>query len=394
MIVLLKPVLLISGLTKSWLAKRCQAAALAGLLASGLVVLAAGMAPAAENWLTGEALQQALTQTAAVTWGNISARSAVESFAKAQRVAVMLDRRIDPDQKIELAFQDVPLQEALARIASRLRMGVTMLGPVAYFGPKATVERLRTVVALRSDEATHLPLATRLHWTQAKAWKWEKLSAPRELIADLGQENQVQIEGLEKISTDLWAAADLPPLTLPERLMVVLAQFDLTYEPSADGTSLRIVTMPDKPVIERSYAVTGTPQDVANQLRQMKMLADAQIDIAGKKVVVRGRQEDQDVVNDLLAGHTAHKTSVAEGKKVYTLRVEVAVGELLEALSKQMRVEIQIDKPAIAAAGISLEKKVQVDVKEVSADALLHAVLDPVGLTYVQHDKAIEVKPK
>ncbi len=59
-----------------------------------------------------------------------------------------------------------------------------------------------------------------------------------------------------------------------------------------------------------------------------------------------------------------------------------------------MGIEIAVDKPAIQAAGISLETKVRVDVKEVSADELLKAVLDPAGLTFARHENVVEVKPK
>jgi hypothetical protein len=358
-------------------------------------IFAEGWAHAAENvWLSGEALQQALTRKVGITWSNIPVRRALESLSKTQNLAVMLDRRVDPDQKIELVFDDVPLAEALERIASRLHVGVTLLGPVAYFGPKQTAQRLRTVAALRNEEAEHLPSAMRSRWLQARPWKWDMLSAPRDLLAELGRENGLQIDGLHQIPADLWAAADLPPLALPDRLTLVLAQFDLTYEPSADGTSLRLVPMPGKPVIEQTYPVSSLPHDVATQLQQNKLLDGAEIDVAGNKLIVRGRQEDQDVVHDLLAGRTAHRTKVAEGRKVYTLRVELPVGKLLDALGPKMGVELQLDRSAITAAGISLETKVQVDVKEVSADELLRAVLEPAGLTYVRHENIVEVKPK
>jgi hypothetical protein len=373
--------------------QRCAAWTLICLAAGGLG-LNGNQAVAAEGtWLTGAALHEALGQSMGLTWSNITVRQALASLSKTQRLAVMLDRRVDPDQKIELAFDHVPLQEALARIASRLQIGVTMLGPVAYFGPVSTVQRLRTVVALRNEEASRLPIAVRMRWTQAKPLKWEKLSSPRDLLADLGRQQGLELQGLEQIPADLWAAADLPPLTLPERLMIVLGQFDLTYQPATDGSSLRIVAMPTKPIIERSYAVK-MPQDVAAQLRQMKLLTDAEIEVAGSQLIVRGRQEDQDVVSEVLAGHTAHRISVAEGRKVYTLRVELPVGQLVNALGKQMGMEIQLDRPAIAAAGISLEKTVQVDVKDASSDELLQAVLKPAGLKYVQHDNTIEITPR
>jgi hypothetical protein len=75
-------------------------------------------------------------------------------------------------------------------------------------------------------------------------------------------------------------------------------------------------------------------------------------------------------------------------------RVDAPVSKLLETIRRQLNLEIQIDRPLIAAAGISLEKSVHVDVKDVTADQLLNAVLEPAGLTYERRGDVVEVKPK
>jgi hypothetical protein len=362
-----------------------------------IAVASAPIAFAAEStWLTGEPLKQALTQKIGITWSNIQLRQAIERLSQSRKVAIVLDRHVDPDQKIELKFDDVPLSEAFQRIASRLGMGTTMLGPVAYFGPKTTTERLRTVSALRNDDANRLPVAIRQHWTKLKPWRWEALTAPRDLITELAHESGIEIAGLQQIPADLWAAADLPPTSLSDRLTLILAQFDLTFEPAADGLSLRLLPLPEKPALERTYTVVGSPSDVVNNLRQQKLLSDADIRVAGNKIVVRGRQEDQETVNDLLAGRGARKTTVNEGRKVYTLRVPVdkPVGHLLDELGPALKLEIHVDRQAISTAGLSLDKLVQLDVKDVTADELLRAVLEPAGLTFHRRGDVIDVTPK
>jgi hypothetical protein len=375
---------------------RCAAMLLTGVLALRIGGFCNGAAWGAEtSLLTGDALQHALAQKIGITWSNITLRQALASVAKTQHIAVLLDRRVDPDQKVELTFENIPLEEALERIASRLKIGVTILDGVAYFGPPDITERLRTVATLRKEEVDHLPTLARTRWMQSKPWQWEILSTPRDLAAALAQENNLQIDGLAQIPHDLWPAADLPPLPLYDRWTLLLAPFDLTYELSADGNSLRLVPMPEHPTLVRSYSVSGAPQEIAAQLRLNKLLSSAEITVNGNKLQVRGRQEDQEVVRELLSGRTAKRTTVSEGRKVYTLRVELPVGELLEALSRQIGFELQLDRPAITAAGVSLEKqKVKVDVKDASADELLKAVLDPAGLTFVRHENVIEVKPK
>ena len=115
-------------------------------------------------------------------------------------MAVVLDRRVDPDQKIELAFSDVPLAEAFQRIASRLDVGTAMVGPVAYFGPKSTARRVATVAALANEAVLRLPSPARARWLQARAWKWEDLamSLPPEGL------------GLELRRTDQFSELQLP----------------------------------------------------------------------------------------------------------------------------------------------------------------------------------------
>ena len=297
-----------------------------------------------------------------VVWSNIPVRKAIEGLCESQKVAFLLDRRIDPDRKIELSLDNVTLAEGLQQIASRLGVGTTMLGPVAYFGPAETAARLRTVAALRRQDANKLPPNARTIWTQSRPWKWDDLSAPRDLLTALAAENKLQVEDMDSVPADLWAHADLPPLTLSEKLTLLLAQFDLTYELSADGKSIRLAPMPDKPTLDHLYQVAGSPEEPA-----------AKTSPSEKK---------------------SQHTVTTEGRKVYSLQVELPVGQLLQSLGPRMGLEINIDKAAIAAAEKSLDTKVKLDVKEAGEDELLRAVLEPAGLTFTRKDNVVDVKPK
>src|ERR1700683_2880409 len=101
---------------------RCIVTVVAFVLAAEFgPLLAAGPSNTAGNfWLEGESLHEALRNKVGIAWSNIPLRRALESLSKTQKLAVILDRRIDPDQKIELVCDDGPLREALERIASRL----------------------------------------------------------------------------------------------------------------------------------------------------------------------------------------------------------------------------------------------------------------------------------
>jgi hypothetical protein len=149
-------------------------------------------------------------------------------------------------------------------------------------------------------------------------------------------------------------------------------------------------------VIEHRYSAIGSVEDAAARLQQNKLLAAAEIKVDGEKLLVIGRQEDQEVVSQLLAGNPVRQTKITEGQKIYTLKLDepVAISKLLKAIATQTGLEIQVDQQSVAAAGISLEKRVGIDVKKVSADELLKAVLEPAGLTFTRNENQVQVKAK
>ena len=105
-----------------------------------LLAISSARSSAAETpkWLTGERLRNQLDQKVSVTWSGVPLRRALKSLSDSQHVAIMLDRRVDPEQKIELTLDDVTLDAALKSIALKMKIGVGQVGSVFYFGPEAT----------------------------------------------------------------------------------------------------------------------------------------------------------------------------------------------------------------------------------------------------------------
>jgi hypothetical protein len=377
--------------TRNRLFKRFNAAALAGWL----IFCISGAVNAGEtDWLTGESLRQSLDNEVAITWGNAPIQQALQRFSQSQRVAMFLDRRVDPGRKIELVVKNAPLRVALEQIASRLHSSTAMIGPVAYFGPSDAAKRVRTLVALRTMELAKLPPNSRASWQKLRPWKWENLAEPRDLLTSLSREIGVSLEGIQQIPHDLWPAADLPLMTMPERLTLILNQFDLTYELANQGKALRLVPAPNHPLLEQTYSVGKDVNQIVATMSGISLLQEAGIHVADGKLIVRGTAEEHDIVRDLLAGKTAKRVSAQEGRKLYTLRVELPVGKALKQLGDQLGLEVVIDQDAIAEAGISLDRKVKIDVKEATFDELFEALLTPANLTFVRNGDALIVKPK
>lgn len=349
-------------------------------------------------WLTGDKLRAQMEQKIGIDWGGTkgnSFRQAIASLASSQRVAILLDRRVDPDQKIELSLDDVTLEAALKLIAAKKQIGMAQVGSAIYLGPKATAEKLRTLAALRKDEALRLPSTARSRILQLRTMRWDELATPRDLLAALAAESHVQIQGTDRIPHDLWAAADLPPAGFVDRLTLLAGQFDLTFRFADDGQSVQLVEMPESPTIEHTYPLRGGLAQRGKEIEKKlaEALPTAKIEAAGDKLVVRGRAEDQDYVERYLSGRPAKQTAVTGEKKVYRLAIVMPVGPLIKTLGKKLELDVRIDEEAIKAAGLSLKTEVNVNVKDATADELLKAVLTPAGLAFDRRGNAIEVRP-
>ncbi|MEX2138490.1 MAG: STN domain-containing protein [Pirellulales bacterium] len=342
-------------------------------------------------WHSAEALRRQLEQPVSISWSGVPLRRAVQNLARSQRVAILLDRRVDPDQEIELAATDIPLEEALSRIAAKLNLGVSRVGPVMYLGPAPTAERLRTLVELRQQEFNRLSPSARAPLVAPKPCQWDMLSTPRELLAEAASDYGVQIESLADVPHDLWPAGELPPVELAERVSLIVAQFDLTFQVSPDGRMVRLMPMPARAVLEKSYPV-ATPAAAISRLKDV--LKSSELTASDRKIIVRGPAEEHEMVATLLSGKKVRRTTVAQGKTVYQLNIVMPVGRLLRELGPKLNLDIEIDEPAIQRAGLSLDKDVNVSVKDASEEQLLKAVLEPAGLTFQRAGRKLVVRPK
>jgi hypothetical protein len=347
-------------------------------------------------WQTGDKLRAQLDQEIGATWAGDPFRRALKRLARSQHVAILLDRRVDPDQKIELSFEDVRLEAALKLIASKQQVGTAQVGSVIYLGPTLTAEKIRTLAALRKAEALRLSAAVRSRFLQLRPMHWDDLATPRDLLSALATESHIEIQASDRIPHDLWAAADLPAGSFIDRLTLIACQFDLTFSIAKDGMSVRLVDIPESVEIERSYPLRGglaqRGKEIAKKLTES--LPSAKIELAAENLTVRGRAEDLDFVESYLSGRTTRQTTLTPGQTVYTFTsVNKPVGTLIKALGKKMSLDVQIDEDAIRAAGLSLTTEVKVDVNNATADEFLKAVLAPAGLTFERQGNTIEVRP-
>lgn len=331
------------------------AAAIAGMLALG------GDACAVEHgtWVAGPAVRQKLSEPANLLWSDIPLRQALSGLSQTYRVALLIDRRVDPGQKMKLARKGDSLGATLQAIADQRGLGVTLFGNVVYLGPVPTVERLHGLAALLERDVRRLPTTMKFKYHKVQKLAWEDLATPRDLLERLAEENGLAISGLESVPHDLWAAADLPALSLSDRLTLIAVQFDLAVRLSEDGKRILLSPMPD-----------NIPRTPDNKLRLTSATSPAK---------------------RLKPKPAASLETVGIGKIVIQRKPLDAV---LQELANRFNLELKIDREAIDAAGIALDQHVSLHEENTTIDRLFGKLLEQAKLAFRRHGRVVEIFPE
>lgn len=328
-------------------------------------------------------------------WSAAPLRQVIATISRSQRIAVLLDRRVDPDQTIDLAQSNVTAEQLLRHIAQDRGLGMTLLGPVVYLGPAEAALRLRTIALMRQEEARDLPGNSAMIFQRAEPLVWDDFATPRQILSRLATSAGIEISGLEQIPHDLWAGASLPPLTLVERLTLIAIQFDLTFRIGADGRSVVLVPVPPDVAIERRYPGGADPQRLAAQWSEL--LPGREIRVVGHEILVRGLVEDHERIGAVpkrVERHSPQRGSPGRSLTRFTVsHAQGPLDQLLDELARKLQLEVEIDREALRAAGISPTQVVSFHVENATLEELFEAVLAPAGCTFRRKGNRIEVIP-
>ncbi|MBX7167547.1 MAG: hypothetical protein K1X74_14550 [Pirellulales bacterium] len=341
--------------------------------------------------LTGTALGRRLQGTVSVKWSDVPLRQALAGISTAYHVAILLDRRIDPDQLVRYTAADQSLEAVLRSVAQDRGAAVARLADVLYLGPVATATRLRTIAAMNAEEVRQLAEAPRRAWQQRAEFSWSELAEPRPLIEQWAVAAQARLTGLEQLPLDLWPAFRAPPLTLADRVTLVAAEFDLRLVRAAGNDGLQLAPWPAEVAVERTFRAQQLSAERLERWLSDTPSATARRD--GDTVVVRALLEEL----ERLAGTSAppRRTARHEAAAVrhrFVVR-SMPLGRVLEELQTRLGWKFVYDAAALDRAGIKLTDPITVDVSEADDEQLLEAVCRPRGLEFKRAGAEITLQP-
>lgn len=339
----------------------------------------------------------------------------VEDLQRTQNIAIVLDRRIDPNQKVSLNVSGISIRDVISQIAQRTSNlesksnDVRIIGDTVVVGPKESLSKFRTLVHLRTEELRKLPnrsTRTLQEITDKETVHWNDLDRPIDVLEKLAAANFVKIANPQTMRHDLWRGGTMFNVNFIEAATCILLQYDLMFEWNNDATEITLLALPEAVgIIEKHRSRKVSPAEAVTiiQKRWPKLKAD----IVQSEVSVFATVEQQAVISELMrsgewpeaneakpANKANQPNTIPLAKRNISLRViRKPVSTVLATLIKS-GINIQYDPTALKTAGIDLSANIDLDVKNADIDELMSAICKPVGMKFRIEGEIIHLMPE
>ena len=212
-----------------------------------------------KQW-TGRRLTKALEIRQEVNVQEIQLREVLLRLQEQSGICIVVDRRIDPSQRLTLSTGRLSTDEVLRRLAAEIpNAGFSVNRAFVYIGPVATSQRLRTLCeSQRSMILDHRRQFDREIYRKlsgVRSLVWDELTSPRDIFFSLAADADLTVVNPDAVPYDLWHAGRVPAMPFAESATMLLCQFDLTFVIDAASAELTIVPMPEVVLLERRHRV-------------------------------------------------------------------------------------------------------------------------------------------
>lgn len=364
------------------------------------ILLCEGLFAAETPWRTGAKFQSELNAAFSATWRNVELREVLQRIGQDRQIAILLDRRVDPNATWTVEFTQPSLRGDFAELARKFHGDVSEAENVVYLGPIDSCRKLRTLIALRSEELSssesRISKDRQQRWRKPRSVTWSDLDSPREILHRLAQELDVTLKNPSRIEHDLWAGAVLPEVTGVEAISLILIQFHLTFQWQDHGAAIELVSIPESVRISRTYKFRGTSSE--KTLTDWKASwPDAEFQLVKGGIVVQATVEEHEEIAAIRMERTKNRPTETQqplNRQKFALKVrDVSARDVMTELEKS-EITFEFDEEQLKGAGIDLNTFVEFDVQSVSAEELLHALFDPLDVAFVMNGSKVTLSPK
>ena len=139
------------------------------------------------SWLSKKELSDNNSLPVSVMWRDAALRDRLMRFSQNQRVAIFLDRRIDPSTIINLTSNQVTTEQFLLNIARKAEIGICQIEDIYYLGPQKTANSLASTSEALLKAANKFGKRTQLRWNMNKPLLTEAVVNPKQLLLEIAK---------------------------------------------------------------------------------------------------------------------------------------------------------------------------------------------------------------
>jgi len=349
--------------------------------------------------VTGAEFTKALNRPLLVHQDYSPVKTTLNRLSADRRIAICLDRRIDPESLLPVDLQSSFFDEGVSNLVQSLPASVVVIADSLFVTTPATATSLRTRIALAEQQLENLPgmnAMRKLELTQKTPLFWDRLASPRKTLIGFAEKFRVSIENPEAIPHDLWDEGGMSTASFVAGASVIAAQYGLEIE-WIDPTSVRLIPESPQPAIEIDHALKGSAKADAVE-RVESMFPNLKLTVSSTRLRFSGTVEEHEAV-DLLLGNRAPRKSIAPvmatslANRRFTLRMQSRpFSELIELLEKQ-GIEFDRNKELLEKSEINLDLPITLELENATIETLLREACSPVGLTYQIDGTRISLLP-
>lgn len=336
----------------------------------------------AQDMRTGALFKKALSQSMSLDFELKPVRSIVQKFGTDRGIAVVLDRRLDPDLIVSISVRDKPALDAFQQIADKSNGVLSELNNVVFIGSPTSTAKLRTLVEIRDKEAAKFPNRKALRAGQTISWPF--LSEPRAVLLAVSKKFGLELQNSELIPHDLWAAGELPKADAVTALSVVLIQFGLTFEWEDNGRAVRIVNEPESVAIQSKIRITRDAPDNVLEIAQQSFPSTEISKPSRWFLTVSGTVEAIEGIGQLAKGVKPPDATgpVRVDLQEFTFAAANARARAVLEKFRSSGIPVEWDESAMKAAGVDLDKLVDLKVENASTKETFRLLCDQLGVDF------------
>lgn len=342
----------------------------------GLSSLATVMTDEPSNWLSGRRLDR---QTRLALYGQWSAAPLgplLRQLSDQQRIAIFIDRRVDPSLPITLTANDLTWEQLLQALASDHGYGFCRLDDLYYFGPAEISLSLPGAYAKLKNQLIKRRRELKIDWSKTVPLAWPALSRPRLLLQKLAAENGIVLLHADRIPHDLWPAADLPEVPLHQQAILLALGFDKWIAISKTGARMKVVNFPATSsgsfVVAQVGDAEATAADLSSRFPQLKFrkIGKSNIQVTG------GFETMLPAIQELVNRQVPLKVASSEAR--YTVKLKGTRGSILATVAQQLNVQLRFDRESRAL----LEDYIELNIVDATLEEILQRAMAGTPLEY------------